>query len=100
MPENTSTDYRLNAICPKCGELQTIVITIKSTVKEAPEEKETEGKDNVDNSKDTNGKGEQPESPGVRPADTKGSAGTKDSVPEPTDSGKNKADKHAGGKHK
>lgn len=97
MPENTSTDYRINGICPKCGELQTFVITIKSTIMEPEPEKETEGKDNAGKGQITGNLGSQDKSGDVRPTDPKGTNGTTDSVPKSTDSGKSKSNNSTGG---
>lgn len=97
MPESTSTDYRLNAICPKCGELQTIVITIKSTVKEVEEEKETEGKDNDNGSNNQASGTAQAESADVRLAHKKRFIGATGETDKPTDSGKSRPNSSTGG---
>jgi len=96
MPESTENKYRLQAICPKCGELEIIEITVNSMLAHEVKPKETEGKDNAGTTT-TDIKGNiNAESADVRPNNPKGETGSTDSVPEPTDSGKSKANKRAG----
>ena len=92
--------YNLAGTCPECGKLIKVEHIIAVDIVEPGTTTKVEEKDNAE----TKGLAEKPseptESADVRPADTKGPAGTESSVPEPTDSGKSKTDKRSGGKTK
>ena len=100
MPNHANTEFRLNVLCPHCDKLVNMDISIKTDFKEAEIEKETEGKANETITRIDRSEKKESESSGVRPDYNTGLTGTKDSIPEPTDSGKSKADKRTGGKTK
>ena len=100
MEGRKESKYNLAGICANCGKPVKIELTIATELIETNEGKGTEGKDNDGKTKIAGVDAEVTESGDIRPADAKGPAGTKDSVPEPTDSGKSKADKRSGGKTK
>ncbi len=100
MEKSTSTDFNLYVVCPHCNKLVDVGFNIKTGFKEAEPETKTEGKDNAGQEKTELVSNRKAESGDVRPDNPKGTTGTKDSVSEPTDSGKSKADKRTGGKTK
>ncbi len=67
MQEKRENTYRINAICPKCGELLEIKIDISTSLIEVPKEPETEEKDNVETLNNRNHDGTKSESADVRP---------------------------------
>ena len=89
--------YNLSGICPQCGKLLKVEIVVATELVDTGTTTETEGKDNVGegNSGETSDK--NAESADVRPADTKGPAGTASGTDKPADSGKSKRNKKTGG---
>ena len=122
MEGRKESKYNLAGTCPECGKLIKVEHIIAVDIVEPGtttkvEEKDNvagseiqsektdktnskEGKDNADEAIHEGSTGKGTEGAGVRPDNPKGTTGTENSVPEPTDSGKSKANKRSGGKTK
>ena len=100
MEKNTSSNFRINSICPNCNALVEVRFAIQTDYKEAEPETKPEEKDNAERGKTGIESEKSNEGASVQPDNPEGKTGTTDSVPEPTDSGKSKANKRSGGKAK
>lgn len=98
MEKSTSTDFRCSTICPKCGELQTVVVTVKSELKEAPEAPEKEGETGDGKEQEQGSSKDSAEGDGVRPDSEEGPAGTTSTADKPADSKKSPGTGKAKGK--
>ncbi len=92
--------YNLAGTCPECGKLIKVEHIICVDIVEPGTTTKVEEKDNA--GKENSGKSgtKETESADVRPDNPEGKTGPTNSVPEPTDSGKSKANKRSGGKTK
>ena len=97
MDERKESRYNLAGTCPKCGNVIKVEHIICVDLVELGTTTKTEGKDNGDQgSKEESGTG-KPESADVRPADTKGPAGTTSADNQPAYSKKGGRNKNTGG---
>ena len=89
--------YNLSGICPQCGTLLKVELVVATELVEIGTTTETEGKDNGDNAIIDSKPDRQQESGDVRPADTKGPAGTASTDNQPGYSKKGGRNKKTGG---
>ena len=89
--------YNLSGICPKCGDLLKVELTVATELVEIGTTTKTEGKDEREGRPNEEAVNKDAESADVRPADTKGPAGTASGTDKPADSGKSKRNKKTGG---
>ena len=89
--------YNLSGICPKCGDLLKVELTVATELVEIGTTTKTEGKDNAVGKNIEHSEGNVTESSDVRPADTKGPAGSTSADDQPGYSKKGGRNKKTGG---
>jgi len=89
--------YNLSGICPKCGDLLKVELTVATELVEIGTTTKTEGKDNAAEGNRERNESGTTESADVRPADTKRPAGTTSADNQPGYSKKGGRNKKTGG---
>jgi len=89
MEKNTSSNFRINSICPNCNALVEVRFAIQTDYKEAEPETKPEEKDNDRTDQYGREKGEDTKSADVRPDSGKGK-------PEPASPSDNKGNSEKG----
>ena len=89
--------YNLSGICPKCGDLLKVELTVATELVEIGTTTKTEGKDNAENQPAGNAEENKPESADVRPADEKGPAGSTSADNQPANPKQGGRNKKTGG---
>jgi len=97
MDERKESRYNLAGTCPKCGNVIKVEHIICVDLVELGTTTKTEGKDNAEDQPAGNAEENKPESADVRPADTKGTAGTTSADNQPAYSKKGGRNKKTGG---
>ncbi len=92
--------YNLQGICPECGKLIKLELTIATELVEEGTTKKTEAKTDETNKETGRANGSAAESEGVQSDRAEGEPGTTDAVDKPADSKKGTGNKKAGGKAK
>ena len=89
--------YNLSGICPKCGDLLKVELTVATELVEIGTTTKTEETDNGKQDAIQDSKGATAESASVRPADTKRPAGTASADNQPAYTKKGGRNKKTGG---
>ncbi len=92
--------YNLAGTCPECGKLIKVEHIIAVDIVEPGTTTKVEGKPNAEQTKSQGTGSNTTESVDVRSTDGAGQSATTDKPVQPSDSGKSKRDKKAGGKTK